>query len=257
MTDTVMTYTLEASKRIPIANISVGERFYEPTPKQISIMAASLKAFGQLMPITVHHGGGRNSWRIVAGGTRLKAAFELGWTHIRADIISGHAIDYRIIELVENAERRNLTAAQRKQAKAELKKLMREKLANTKAAKGGRGNKGGVAEAARQMGVPRSTAQDVMTRHAKPAGNTSSRQVSEPKPNGGDPAVAPSPAVAAAAPTPTPSLALENMVSPISIRMTVGERTRVERYNVERCGKGSMSDCMRKLIRNALAAENY
>jgi hypothetical protein len=246
-----MTHTLEATRRIQIANISTSERFYKPSPKQIDEMAASLKAIGQLTAIMVHPVT-RTSWRIVAGGTRLLAAFKLGWTHIRADIISGSADDYRIIELTENAERRNLTAAQRKQARAELRKLIREKLAGAKAAKGGRGKKGGLSEAAREMGVARSTAQDASK---KPAGNTENRHVSAPRPNGGGHAE-PSTSHAAEAPA-KPSVALESMLTKISWSVTVSHRARIERYNKERCGNGPLSDCCHKLTSNALDAEGF
>lgn len=254
----IMTYTLEATKRIPIADVSTSERFYEPTLKQIDEMVASLKAVGQLTAIMVHPVT-RNSWRIVAGGTRLRAAFKLGWTHIRADIISGSSIDYRIIELAENAERRNLTAAQRQKAKSELKKLIREKLETVKAAKGGRGKRGGVSEAARQVGISNRTARRARDDDAKPRQNEASAQVSELYTNGqgGELIIHASPATTPAPAQPPASVALEQMPAKISVNITGGERARIARYNESRCGNGSLSDCMRKLIRQALNAEGF
>lgn len=230
----VLEFTIEATKEIAVSSISFSERFYEPAQKQIDQMAESLNSIGQLTPIMVHPVE-RNGYRIVVGGTRLRAALKLHWTKIRADIICGHAIDYKIIELTENAARRNLTAQQRKETKAELKRLLREKLATVEASKGGRGNKGGIREAARQMGVPLATAQDAVK--AKLTGNLESRSVSTRKP----------------APD---NIALAQAKAPTSIKFTVAERQRVDQYNKDKF-HGSVSDCCRKLIRDALDRERY
>jgi ParB/Sulfiredoxin domain len=146
----VTTFTRERTRDLSIANIALGERIHTPTQKQIDEMATSLANVGQLSPIMVHPVA-RNAWRIVAGNKRLLAAFKLGWTHLRADIICGQTIDYKIIELTENAERRSLTAAQRRAAKAELKQLIRDRMAGISTTKGGRGNKGGNSQAAREL----------------------------------------------------------------------------------------------------------
>lgn len=278
----IMTYTLEATRRIPIADISTSERFHEPAQKQIDEMAASLDRVGQLTAIMVHPVT-RNSWRIVAGGTRLRAAFKLGWTHIRADIISGSQADYRIIELTENIDRRNLTAVQRKEARAELKKLIQGKLASIKAAaeakgKGGRGKRSGLSEAARQTGVPETTARRVMAHNDKPRQKADSGEVSAPtaaassgplfeaktapKPNGHDNSEAPAVRASPAAPAPnkaTPSVAFENMKAPIpiSVKVTNGERSRVERYNKAHYGNGPLSDGGRKMWAKLMDIESF
>lgn len=255
MAGNVMTYTLEGTRSIPIANISTSERFCEPTQKQIDDMAASLKMVGQLTAIMVHPAE-RNGWRIVAGGTRLRAAFKLGWTKIRADIIAGPSIDYKIIELTENVSRRNLTATQRKETRAELRRLLAQKLATVKASKGGRGHKGGMREAARQMGVSKDTAHRAM----KLSQNSKSETVSEPKPNGQGGSHEPPRAALAASSAPvqraTP-VALGQAKFPIAVKTTRDERDRVERYNKERCGNGPLSDCGRRLFRIALHSEGF
>jgi ParB/RepB/Spo0J family partition protein len=238
----ITTYTRARTRDICIANIAVGERMHKPTEKQIDEMAASLGSVGQLSPIMVHPVT-HQSWRIVAGNTRLLAAFQLKWTHLRADIIVGSATDYKIIELTENAERRSLTAAQRAAAKAELKKLLRERLASVIAAKGGRGNKGGIADEARQLGLPETTARRVMTHNDKPRQLQDFGEVSDGRTT--------PPAEAPRARPPGPPR------YPISVRLTVDERARVEQYNKERYGDGTMSDCLRAMICKVMDDEGY
>jgi hypothetical protein len=240
----------EATKDIQVASVSNSERYIEPTEKTINAMMLSFQRLGQLTPIIVH-AVTRNSYRIVAGQTRFKAASRLGWKTIRAEIIAAQAIDYKIIELAENIDRRDLKAAQRRECKRLLRGLLRERFDAVAAGKGGRGHKGGMSEAAREAGVPRSTAQ----RAAKPAQNTRFGQVSDPAPQ-----------EAAMKDKPTAEFPPRQarvkadqflLASPLSVKVTVEERSRVEKFNTEKCGGGSLSNCMRRLLREGLQRYGY
>ena len=149
----------EGTREINCLSISVGERFMAPTPEQIKAMAASMaQPQGQVTPIIVTNVT-RMTYRLVAGATRLRAAIDiLRWKKIRVEVIYGDELDYKVIELTENLDRRDLTAKQRKDMRKRRVELQRELLARVKLAKGGRGNKGGLREAARAAGMPETTA---------------------------------------------------------------------------------------------------
>ena len=162
---------LEAYKVLPVMAISSGARVYKPTAEQIDKMAESLQRDGQQSPIVVYstgHARSSNTYEIVSGATRHKAAIKLGWVYIQAKIMRAeHPLDFKIAELVENEFRSDMTKAQHAEMQAKLKKLRadREKdiaealaeIENQPKAKGGRGKRGGVADAARRAGVPETT----------------------------------------------------------------------------------------------------
>ncbi len=50
----------------------------------------------------------------------------------RAEIITAAAIDYKIIELAQNVDRRDLTAAQRKECRSKLKAMLKQRLPEVK-----------------------------------------------------------------------------------------------------------------------------
>ena len=121
-------------------------------------MKKSLAQDGQINPISVSPITPQK-FRLVAGATRFLAAKELGWKKIHASVWIGSDVDYRIHELIENVERRELSSEQRKVMKAKVKELQAQRLATVAPAMGGRGNKGGVRDEARQMGISQTTAQ--------------------------------------------------------------------------------------------------
>lgn len=87
-------------------------------PSQISELASSLKAYGQLQPILVREDpSDRTHWIIVAGERRWRAAQEAGWTSILA---IPHTGDARSAALVENLLRVDLQPAEEAQALANL-----------------------------------------------------------------------------------------------------------------------------------------
>jgi ParB-like nuclease domain len=166
----------ERTKDIKVLQISCSdsERYLPPEPIAVETMKKLLRDLGQIHPISVYPIT-RNSYRLISGATRFRAAVALQWKTIRASIWTGSAIDFEIHELAENVGRHELSAAKRKEMRAKIKELQARQLANIAPSKGGRGKKGGLADAARQADMPRSTAQ---RRQAKPAHNPKSGQVS-------------------------------------------------------------------------------
>jgi ParB-like chromosome segregation protein Spo0J len=152
--------TREGVKEIECLQIIIGKRYLEPSEASIKAMAKSMSSpSGQLTPIIVNHVT-RNSYQLVAGATRLRAAIDiLDWRRIRAEIVQGDPLDYQIMELAENLDRRGLTGKQRKDMRIRRIQLERELLGKVELSKGGRGHKGGVRDAARQADIPRTTAQ--------------------------------------------------------------------------------------------------
>lgn len=169
-----MALQFEKIKEISPLNVCVGERYLVPTQKNIEKMAVSLQQQGQICPIIVCHIT-QNKYQLIVGATRLRAAIDiLHWDKIRAEIVIGPPIDYKLFELTENIDRRDLTGAQRKQMRAKRKELLLEKLKQTPPVKGGRGKKGGLSQAAREAGVPLTTAH----RDAKPFQTSDNGRVS-------------------------------------------------------------------------------
>jgi ParB-like nuclease family protein len=168
----------EGTKDIKVLQISCSDADRELPPLRAAIeaMKKSLQTTGQISPIGVHPVT-RNTYRVIVGATRFRAASELGWTTIRASIWNGSANDFLIHQLAENVERRDLSAEQRRNMRAKIRELQRQQVANVKAAKGGRGRKGGLREAARDAGIPRATAR---RRAGKLGHNIESGPVSAP-----------------------------------------------------------------------------
>jgi ParB/RepB/Spo0J family partition protein len=167
-----MTLRLKETKYINTLSVHVAERYLSPTDNQITELKKDIEEKGQRVPILVHRIL-RNTYRLVAGATRLQAMVQLGEKKIYATICHADSdTEYQIAELDENVMRRDLTAEQRSEMKAKMRELQKQAMANVEPAKGGRGKKGGISEAARAAGIPRQTAQ-----RRKGAQNTSSGQV--------------------------------------------------------------------------------
>jgi hypothetical protein len=182
------------TRPVSVGNIHIVDRIMSPTKTRVDAMARSLSGpLGQLQPILVTkylH----SAWKVVTGATRLLPAKQLGWKQIRATIVSAdNDIEYRLIEIAENLDRHDLSKTERAQLKAKNKELHAQRLAeferqltenDAPKAKGGRGKKGGVRDAARKAGVPLATAQ---RRIGKPTQNESWVTLDSPaNPRGND-----------------------------------------------------------------------
>ena len=168
-----MALRINQTKYIDTLSVAVQDRYLEPTDNQIAELKKDIEEKGQRVPILVHRIL-RNTYRLVAGMTRLQAMVQLGEKKIYATICSADSPeDIQIAELDENVMRRDLTAEQRSEMKKKMIELQKQVMAKVEPAKGGRGKKGGISEAARTAGISRRTAE-----RRKGAHNPKSAQVS-------------------------------------------------------------------------------
>src|ERR671915_634654 len=99
-------------QRIPVAQIRPNP--YQPRrefrAEDLSELEASLRLNGLLQPITVRKLGS-DSYELIVGERRLRAATKIGWTDIPAIVKDGHEVDERTLltlALVENLQRADL-----------------------------------------------------------------------------------------------------------------------------------------------------
>ncbi len=98
--------------RVPIAQIRPNP--YQPRrdfrPEELAELEASLRTSGLLQPITVRRLDG-DSYELIMGERRLRAATQIGWTEIPAVVKDAREIDDRALltlALVENLQRADL-----------------------------------------------------------------------------------------------------------------------------------------------------
>lgn len=96
---------------------SVAVRAIAPNPfqprrtfrvEELTELAASIKANGLLQPIVVRLSATRRSYELVAGERRLRAAKQLGWTDIPAQVRDVDDRSLLVLALVENLQREEL-----------------------------------------------------------------------------------------------------------------------------------------------------
>ncbi len=137
----------------------------------ITALARSIKHYGLIHPVVVDDAG-----RLVAGGRRLAACQQLGWTEIPVTRLSDLTeTQRREIELEENLQRLDLTPYERSLTVAQLCKAAREAAAeeeqefrgdSPRNSKRGRANegrpptKGSGRDLARRTGIPERTLRD-------------------------------------------------------------------------------------------------
>jgi ParB family transcriptional regulator, chromosome partitioning protein len=97
-------------QRIPLARVRHNP--YQPRrqfdPAELAELERSLQASGLLQPITVRKHG--ESFELVAGERRFRAATNLGWTEIPAIVRDFDDQTMLVLALVENLQRSNLNA---------------------------------------------------------------------------------------------------------------------------------------------------
>lgn len=109
-----------------VAAINVGERRREDYG-DIEGLAASMETHGLLHPIVVDAFG-----NLVAGGRRLRAAQQLGWTRIPVTLLGDLTEEQlREVELEENLQRKDLTAVERSRNLVALAETIVETSART------------------------------------------------------------------------------------------------------------------------------
>jgi ParB family transcriptional regulator, chromosome partitioning protein len=99
-------------QRIPVAQIRPNP--YQPRrefrPEELSELEASLRVSGLLQPITVRRLGS-DSYELIVGERRLRAAAKIGWTDIAAVVKESKDVDEQTLltfALVENLQRADL-----------------------------------------------------------------------------------------------------------------------------------------------------
>lgn len=140
----------EVTLTIPIEDIVVGDG-REVATATVKRLAQSIEQIGLQHPITVKRLGDR--YRLIAGRHRLEAMKKIGRDFILAHIVKMNADESRLWEISENLHRAELTKLQRDEQIAEWIKIT-ERVSRQVVAKpqGGR-PEGGVAAAARELGV--------------------------------------------------------------------------------------------------------
>ena len=141
----------------------------EETVEQIMTSAPEFGLGGT--PVTVYRGEEAEKFVLITGGHKLEAARRLGWTAIVANIVEWDADQRRMWEIIENLHRAELTELERADQFAELTELRERraqkdqildeanKLSQVETVlRGGRGKKGGIRAAARELGITKDDA---------------------------------------------------------------------------------------------------
>lgn len=151
------------TRRIAIEDIYVGDRLRRASPERVAALAQSIKDIGLMTPISVRDVAGpikidgEDVWEVpvlVAGLHRLEAAKSMGWSEINCLIVPESDIDAQLWEISENLHRAELTVVERSEMTTKYAELLVTKSRQVAAISPvGRGNKGGVRQAARDLGV--------------------------------------------------------------------------------------------------------
>jgi ParB family chromosome partitioning protein len=159
-------------REIAIANIDVPPTKRPLKEETVEQIMTSMPEFGLGgTPLTVYRGEEADKFVLIAGGHRLEAARRLGGTVIAANIVDWEPDRRRMWEIVENLHRAELTELERAEQTVELIKLRERRaqkgqIANeadkpsqvATVSKGGRGKKGGIRGAARELGISKDDA---------------------------------------------------------------------------------------------------
>jgi ParB family transcriptional regulator, chromosome partitioning protein len=109
---------------IPLDLIEVGKRLRAVDADYVAMIAVSLAERGQDTPIIVAaHPADASRYRLVAGGHRVAAAKQAGWTEIAAKVVEADELQAKLIEIDENLVRRELSALDRAVFLAERKRV--------------------------------------------------------------------------------------------------------------------------------------
>jgi ParB-like nuclease domain len=129
----------------------------------VDLLAVSFVRIGMQTPITVRcfpdrisDDGTIGAYVLVTGAHRLAAAKQLGWTKIDCFVADCDEIEAQLWEISENLHRRELTSLERSEQIALWVDLVNRKPVQPEQVSiGGRGNKGGEAQASRELGLSR------------------------------------------------------------------------------------------------------
>ena len=105
-------------RSIPIEDITIPRGRRKPEESRVKSVARSIQEVGLLHPIVLNE-----SYRLIAGRTRLESAILLGWKTIDATIMDVDELHAELAEIIENLERSNLTGLEEVQALKRMKDI--------------------------------------------------------------------------------------------------------------------------------------
>ncbi|MEM4345676.1 MAG: ParB/RepB/Spo0J family partition protein [Candidatus Caldarchaeum sp.] len=120
-------------EKIEIQKISVGQRFRQDLGKDpegrssLAALEKSIRENGLLHPLVVA-AVDDGSYRLLAGHRRLEACKNLGWKEVPCHVFPSSltSLQRRIIELIENFDRKDLTWQEEVRLRAEIDRLQKE-----------------------------------------------------------------------------------------------------------------------------------
>jgi len=149
-------------EQVFVDGVDVGERLRPLNEAAVQSLVESMGRLGLLQPITVYTPD-NNRIILVAGYHRLEAARRLEWDEIDCIFVNADEIECQLREIAENLHRAELTALERDEHIAKWVELVRcygaadaaknKPVQSAPVSTGGRGNKGGINEASRQLGI--------------------------------------------------------------------------------------------------------
>jgi ParB family chromosome partitioning protein len=116
---------------IPMASIRIPANHRARNPNKIKALAESMREHGQFHPLLVHRE--RDEIWAATGAHRLKAAAEIGWTHINVVFIEGDELHLELITIDENLMRSELSPTERISALGRRKAIYLELHPDTRA----------------------------------------------------------------------------------------------------------------------------
>src|SRR5215471_11795575 len=143
-------------------DIIIGERLRPLNAERVAELERSIAAIGLQTPITIRHTEGKPI--LIAGGHRLQAVKNLGWTEIPVREFDGDDRAARMWEIAENLHRAELTVLERDEQIAEWMRLAELDAAQVDPhhpRKAGQ-QPGGINAASRDLGIERKAAQRAM-----------------------------------------------------------------------------------------------
>jgi ParB family chromosome partitioning protein len=146
---------------VSVSGVDVGDRKRGVDPSAVAGLKDSIERVGLRTPITVRTADDGARLVLVTGAHRLAAAKALSWETIDAfveDEDDCDEIDAELWEIAENLHRAELTALERDEQVARWVVLTEQKLGQPAQVSGGRGKRGGLSEATRELGVERTDA---------------------------------------------------------------------------------------------------
>jgi ParB family chromosome partitioning protein len=152
----------QTQEDVLVEDVQITGKQRERDPEKVKTLAASISMVGLRTPITIRRiekerdGVSTTVLSLVAGGYRLEAFKSLGLKRIPAFVIEGNKSDARILHLIENLYRAELTALQHAEDLAELIELVQADEDGQLAHPGGnQPHDRGVSRAAKVLGFSR------------------------------------------------------------------------------------------------------